>query len=110
MMTVGGPAQPLVDAQQRVGEDHPLPRWREYHQERHRQSDQPAGHENALVADAVAHAPREQIRQRLDNAEADDERHDDSRGRLPKIVGREQRHDGSLQADHRADERVDQHQ
>jgi len=75
-----------------------------------RQADEPAKDENALATPGVSQLPGNQIGARLHHAKADDER-DDKRCRIDlELLGADQRHDGSLDPDHPADEGVDQHE
>jgi hypothetical protein len=102
-----GPRQPLIDSQQDVGgDDHP-PRRRVGQQERDRQPDDPARHEDRSAGEAVGEHPRGEVGARLDQPERDDERERHQLRGEAELLGADQRQDRALQADHAADEEVD---
>jgi len=73
MITVVDQAQPLVDPQQHVGENNPVPTRGKHHKEWDRQANQPATNENPLATDLVAHCAGEQVCERFDHTEGDNE-------------------------------------
>ena len=106
----GRPAQTLVDAQQHVWHDDPAPGRRKYDQQRHGQPDHPPSYQDLLAADSIAHPPGEQVRQRLRHTKGDDERKDGRARGQEKVMFGEQRQHSPLNANHAADEGVDDHQ
>src|SRR5205823_3566466 len=76
-------------------------------QQRHRQCDEPARDQQPPAAEPFRILPGGKVGQRLGRAEGDDEG-EDRRGRMqPEVTLADQRQHASLQADHRADERVE---
>ena len=101
------PGEPLAGAEEQVCDDDEPPAGCDADQERHGQCEQPAEHEQALAAGAVGERARSEVRERLRQAEGDDEGEDRRlRGEVEVLLA-DQRQDGALEADHRADERVD---
>ena len=107
MMTVVDHVSPWLMPSRSVREQHPVPARRPHQQERHRDGDQPPGDQHVLAAEAVRQPAGAVVRERLRDAEHDDERqHRGARGELELLLG-DRRQDAALHADHRADERVD---
>jgi hypothetical protein len=102
----GRPGEPLVDAEQDVGEHHPAPRGRPHQQERDGDADEPAGDQHGLAAVPVREGAGEEVGGGLDDAERGDEREGGGVLVEPELVGRQQREDGAFLADHAADQRV----
>ena len=102
----GRPGEPLVDAEQDVGEHHPTPRRGPHQQQRDRDADDPAGDQHGFAAVAVREGAGEEVGGCLDDAERGDEREGGGVLVEPELVGGEQREDGAFLADHAADERV----
>ena len=69
----GRPCQTLVDPEKHVRRDDPGPVRGQDQQERDGHPDEPAGHENGLPSDAVGQRSRDQVRDRLGQAECDQE-------------------------------------
>jgi hypothetical protein len=110
-----GPAEPLVDAEQQVGEDDPAPARSADDEQRDGQPDEPAGDEPAgdehrLAADTIAEAAREEIRQRLNAAKAHDEGEHRGRRAEAELAFAKQWHHAALKPHHRADKGVDEHE
>ena len=102
------PGEALVDAEQRVRRDDPAPARPPADHERHRQADEPAQHQHVLAAIKVGEMSRDEIGDRLDDAEADDEG-DDNGGRCDlELFGADQRNHRPLQPHHAADEGIDE--
>ena len=101
------PREPLVDPEQHVGEDDPAPRRRPDEEQRHRQPDEPAGDEDGLAPEPVRESARDEVGPGLGHPERDEERQGRGDARKAEDLGREQRDDRPLLADHPADERVD---
>ena len=72
--------------------------------------EQPAEDEHPLAAPFVGELAGDEVGERLHHAEADDEGDDQRRRGDAEFFRADQRHDGALDADHAADEGVDQHQ
>ena len=104
------PGQPLADAQEGVRHENPVPRGRPHQEERHRHRDDPAGDEHVSPADSVRQPAGGVVRQRLGHAEDDNERERGEPGGQVKFALGEKRENGALDADHRADEGVDDYQ
>jgi hypothetical protein len=101
------PRQPLADAEQHVGEQDPVPARRPHEQERHGGGGDPARDEHVLAAEAIGEASSEVVRQRLGDAEHDDERQHCGACRELELLLADRGQDAPLHADHRAHERVD---
>jgi hypothetical protein len=101
------PRQPLVHAEKHVGDDDPTPRRCPDQQQRNRQSDDPAGHEDWLASEAVRERAGKEVRGRLHDAECDDERESGREGHEPEGVLGQQWKDRAFLSDHPADESVD---
>ena len=71
---------------------------------------EPAEDQDPLAAPCVGELPGDEIGEGLDDAEADDEGDDQGRRGDAEFFRADQRHDGALDADHAADEGVDQHE
>ena len=104
------PGKALADAEQCVGGDDPVPARRPDDHERYRQAEQPAEDQDALAAPFIGKLPGDEVGEGFHHAEADDEGDDQRRRGDAEFLRADQRHDGALDADHAADEGVDQHQ
>jgi len=51
------PGEPLIDAEQGVGGDHPFPAWRPHEHERDGQTEQPTEHQHALPPPHIGKLP-----------------------------------------------------
>jgi hypothetical protein len=105
-----GPRQALVDAQQDVGRDDPAPARRHGDQQRDGQRHGPAGDQQAPPSGALRERSRAEVRERLGETEGDDERQHRGAGAQVELLAADKRQRRALEADHRADERVDGHQ
>jgi hypothetical protein len=104
------PRQSLVHAEEQVRGDDPGPRRRPDQQERHRQSDQPAGDEDRLATEAVGKRASDEVRAGLREPERQEKR---QHGRGPgesEDVGRENWQNGPLLPGHPADKSRDRNQ
>jgi hypothetical protein len=97
----------LIDAEKRVGSDHPFPARRPDDHERHRHADEPAENENALTPPGIGELARDEIGECLDYAEADDEGDDEGRRRDAELLRPDEWDDRSFDPDHAADEGID---
>ena len=79
-------------------------------QQRDGQRDRPAGDEQPPAAEPRGEAPGAEVGQRLGEPEGDDERQHRGLGGRAEVLAADQRQRRALQADHRADERVDRDQ
>jgi hypothetical protein len=104
------PGKPLIDAEQGVGGDDPAPAGRPHDHERNREPEEPTEDENTLAAPDIGELPGDQVGKRLDDSEADDERHHEGGGRDAELFRTDQRHDRALDADHTADKGIDEYQ
>ncbi len=110
MMTVVDQVETLADAEQEVRKQNPVPARRPHQEEGHRNGDQPPSHQHVLAPDAVRQSAGAIVGERLRHTEHHDEgQHGGARGELELLL-RDRRQDAALQADHGADERVDDHQ
>ena len=75
-------------------------------QERNGQGEEPAENEQALAPDALGQPAGGEVGKRLRDPEGDDEREDRARRGEPELVLADERKHAPLEADHRADERV----
>jgi len=103
----GRPGESLAHAEQRVGGEHPRPRRRPHQQERHRGRNDPAGHQHVLATEAVREPSCEVVRERLGDAEHDDEGEHRRPGRQMKFLLGNRWQDGSLHSHHRTYEGID---
>src|SRR5207244_897592 len=103
-----GPRESLARAEERVGPHDPAPRRRPYDEDGDGCAKQPAGDEHALAAKAIAEPSGYDVRDRLDDAERRDEGEHGGRRAESKLPLAKQGQDGALEADHRADKRVDE--
>ncbi len=106
----GRPGEPLADPKQYVGGDYPVPVRCPHQHEGDGNGDDPTSEEHLLSAYAVGKPAGEVISQRFGNAEDNDERQDRCACRDMKFSLCNGRQDAALQADHRADEGIDQNQ
>lgn len=101
------PGQPLVDAQQDVGDHDPTPRRRPDQQQRHGDRGQPAGQEYGLASEAVGERAGDVVHCGLGQPEHHDEgQHRGVVGDTERVLG-QQRQDRAFLADHAADQHVD---
>jgi hypothetical protein len=100
------PGEPLVGAQEQVRPDDPAPARRERDQDGDGQCQRPTEHEQALAPDPVGQPARRQVRERLRDAEGDDEGENRPLGLESEVALADEREDAPLQPDHCADERV----
>ena len=92
---------------QHVGEDHPSPGRGPDQQQRHRDADQPPGHQYRLAAVAIRQGAGEEVGGRLHDAERGDEGQRGGERREPELGFSEKGENGSFLADHAPDEGVD---
>jgi hypothetical protein len=98
-----GPGQALVDAEQHVREDDPIPGGTPDEQRGHRESDQPARDQHGLAAVAIRHGSGEEVGDGLGGAEGHDVGQHRRIGRQLEDTLGEQRQHGTLLAQHAAD-------
>jgi hypothetical protein len=102
-----GPREPLIDTQQRVGSDDPAPARRDRDHEWDRQRERPAGDQQPPAPGPRGSGSREEIRQRLGDAEGDDEREHCRARAQAEVLLPDERQRRALEPDHRSHERVD---
>ncbi len=107
MITVVDHVRPWFTPSSRLAATTQCPRRGEDDHERHRQADQPSGHENGLPPEPVGERARREIGDRLGESEGDDERERRDEPGEPEDIGRQERQDGPLLADHPADQPAD---
>jgi hypothetical protein len=100
------PRKSLVETEQQVGGDDEPPGGRKPDQQRHRQRDQPADHEQPLAADALGEVAGGEVGERLGGAEGDDEGEDRGTRAKAEVLLADQRQHAPLQPDHAPDQRV----
>jgi hypothetical protein len=104
------PRQPLVQPQEDVRDDDPAPCRRPDEQQRYGQPNEPARHENRLATKAIGHRAGNQIRAGLRDSEGDEKGENGADTGDTEDVRGQNRQEGSLLADHPADERIDANQ
>jgi hypothetical protein len=100
------PREPLIQAEEDVGQDDDPPARRERDQSGNGKRHEPAEDEEPLPADAPGEAAGGEVRERLGDAEGDDEGEDGALRGEPEVVLPDQREHATLEADHRADEGI----
>ena len=100
------PCKALVDAEEQVGDDDPVPRRREADQQRHGQRQRPADDQHPPARVPLGKAAGEEVRDRLAEAEGEDEGQDRGLRREAELALADQRHHAALKAHHRTNERV----
>jgi hypothetical protein len=104
------PGEALVHAEQHVGGDDEPPGGSQPDQQRHRQRDQPADDEETLPADPLGDVAGGEVRERLGEAERDDEGEDRRVRAQGEVLLPDQREDAPFETDHRTDQRVQRHE
>jgi hypothetical protein len=102
----GRPGEALVDAEQHVGEDNPRPARSERQQERHRDTDEPSGHQRGLAPDAIRQGARDEVGGGLHHAEGEDVRQRSGEGVQVEHLGADERQHGAFLPDHPSDQGV----
>jgi hypothetical protein len=100
------PGESLVRAQEHVRGDDEAPGRREADEQRHRQRECPAQHEQPLASRPLGERAGGEVRQSLGGPERDDEGEDRGLRREPEVALADERKDAPLEPDHRTDERV----
>src|SRR6185369_2749022 len=85
----------------------PRPARSPHQEERNWRGDEPSADKNELPSEAIRQSSCDVIRQRLGDAEDDDEGENRGLRREVELLFRDRRQEGALQSDHRTDEGVD---
>ena len=107
MITVVDHVSPWLTPSRSVREEHPFPGRRPHQQKWHGHRDQPPRDEHALAPEPIGQAARAVVRERLRDAEYDDERQHGGASRELEFPLGNRGQDAALQPRHRADEGVD---
>ncbi len=104
------PREALIEAEQNIRRDNPIPTRRVHEHERHGHAEEPAEHEQSFSAETIRQRAGEIIRERFDEAENHNERKDRGlRGEVKFRFGN-LRQNRALHAHHAADKGIDEHE